>query len=46
MSIFAKGLTHDFVNNLKVLPRLIFFEKDLDMMCNIVLNGKKDSLDS
>ena len=31
--------------NLKVLLRLIFFKKDLDMMFNDVLNWKKDFLD-
>ena len=30
-----------FLKNLKFLPSLIFFEKDLDMMLNNVLNGKK-----
>ena len=30
-----------FVNNLKVHLSLIFFEKDLDMMFDNVLNGKK-----
>ena len=34
-----------FHKNLKVFLRLIFFEKDLDMMFNDVLNGKKDLLD-
>ena len=34
-----------FVKNLKVLLPLIFFEKDLDMMFNDVLNGKKGFLD-
>ena len=34
-----------FHKNFKVLVRLIFFEKDLDMMFNDVLNGKKDFLD-
>ena len=33
-----------FVKNLKFLPSLIFFEKDLDMMLNNVLNGKKGFL--
>ena len=41
MSIFPKGVTHDFRQNLKFLPSLIFFEKDLDMMSNNVLNKKK-----
>ena len=30
-----------FLKNLKFLPSLIFFEKDLDMMLNNVLNGEK-----
>ena len=30
-----------FVKNLKILLSLIFFEKDLDMMSNNVLNRKK-----
>ena len=30
-----------FINNLKVHLSLIFFEKDLDMMFDNVLNGKK-----
>ena len=34
-----------FVNNLKVHLSLIFFEKDLDMMFDNVLNGKKNFLD-
>ena len=34
-----------FHKNLKVFLRLIFFEKDLDMMFNDVLNAKKDLLD-
>ena len=34
-----------FVSNLKVLTSLIFFEKYQDMMCNMVLKGKKDFLD-
>ena len=34
-----------FVNNLTVRLSLIFFEKDLDMMFDNVLNGKKDFLD-
>ena len=29
------------VKNLKILLSLIFFEKELDMMFNIVLNRKK-----
>ena len=46
MCIFPKGLTHDFpLKTLKFLPSLIFFEKDLDMMLNNVLNGKKGFLD-
>ena len=35
-----------FHKNFKVFLPLIFFEKDLDMMFNDVLNGKKDFLDS
>ena len=31
--------------NFEVLLPLIFFEKDLDMVFNDVLNGKKDFLD-
>ena len=34
-----------FHKNFKVFLHLIFFEKDLDMMFNDVLNGKKDFLD-
>ena len=34
-----------FVKNLKVHLSLIFLEKDLDMMFDNVLNGKKDFLD-
>ena len=34
-----------FHKKFKVLLRLTFFEKDLDMMFNDVLNGKKDFLD-
>ena len=30
-----------FVKNLKFILSLIFFEKDLDMVFNNVLNGKK-----
>ena len=33
-----------FHKNLKDLPSLIFFQKDLDMMFNNVLNGKKGFL--
>ena len=33
-----------FVKNLKILLSLIFFEKDLDMMSNNVLNRKKGFL--
>ena len=32
------------VKNLKIILSLIFFEKDLDMMFNIVLNRKKGFL--
>ena len=35
-----------FVNNLKVDLSLIFFEKDLDVMFDNVLNGKKTFLTS
>ena len=34
-----------FVENLKVLLRLNFLEKDLYMMFNYILNGKKGFLD-
>ena len=34
-----------FHKNFKVLLRLPFFEKDLDMMFNDVLNEKKEFLD-
>lgn len=33
------------VKNLKFLLSLIFFEKDLDMVFNYILNGKKRFLD-
>ena len=35
-----------FHKNLKVIVHLIWFENDLDMMFNDVLNGKKDFLDN
>ena len=38
MSIVLKGVTHE------ILLSLIFFEKDLDMMFNIVLNRKEGFL--
>ena len=38
MSIIPKGLTHE---NLKVLLSLNFLEKDLYMMFNYILKGKK-----
>ena len=34
-----------FVTNLKFILSLIFFEKDLDMVFNNVLNGKNGFLD-
>ena len=46
MSVFAKGLTLNFPQNFEILLSLIFFEKDLHMMFNDVLNGKKDFLDN
>ena len=46
MSIFAKRLTLNFPQKLEILLSLIFFEKDLHMILNDVLNGKKGFLDN
>ena len=40
-----KRLTHDFPQKFEILLSLIFFEKDLHMILNNVLNGKKGFLD-
>ena len=45
MCIFPKGLAHDFDKNLNTLLSLIFLEKDLDIMFNNDLNGKKGFLE-
>ena len=43
---FSKDVNPRFSpKNFEVLLPLIFFEKDLDMVFNDVLNGKKDFLD-
>ena len=43
---FSKEVNTRFSpKNFEVLLPLIFFEKDLDMVFNDVLNGKKDFLD-
>ena len=42
MSIFPKALTHDFQQKFEISSdSLFFFEKDLDMMFDDVLNRKK-----
>ena len=46
MSIFAKRLTLNFPQKFEILLSLIFFEKDLHMILNDVLNGKKGFLDN
>ena len=46
MSIFPKRLTLDFPPKCEILPSLIFFEKDLHMILNNVLNGEKGFLDN
>ena len=46
MSVFAKGLTLNFPQNFEILLSLIFFEKDLHMILNNVLNGKKGFFDN
>ena len=40
MTIFLKGVTPDFRQKFEILLSLIFFEKDLHMMSNNVLNKK------
>ena len=45
MSIFPKWLIVDFRQKVDILLSLIFFEKDLHMILNNVLNGKKGFLD-
>ena len=45
MSIFPKWLIVDFRQKFEILLSLIFFEKDLHMILNNVLNGKKGFLD-
>ena len=40
-----KRLTHDFPQKFESFLHLIYFQKDLDMMFNDVLNGKKYFLD-
>ena len=42
---FQTGQTMIFVKNFTVLLSLNWFEKDLDMMFNNVLNGRKASLE-
>ena len=42
---FQTGQTMIFVKNFTVLPSLNSFEKDLDMMFNNVLNGRKAFLE-
>ena len=46
MSIFPKWLTLDFSPKREILLSLIFFEKDLHMIFNNVLNGKKGFIDN
>ena len=41
MSSFRKGLIHDFSQNVKLLPKLIFLEKGLGMMFDYVPYRKK-----
>ena len=41
MSIFQKLLNLNFPQKFEILRSLIFFEKDLHMILNNVLNGKK-----
>ena len=45
MSSFRKGLIHDFSQNVKLLPKLIFLEKGLGMMFDDVPYRKKVFLD-
>ena len=46
MSIFPKWLTLDLPQKCEILLSVIFFEKDLHMIFNNVLNGKKGFLDN
>lgn len=41
MSIFPKELTHEFRQQFESSSESHFLEKDLDMMFDNVLNGKK-----
>ena len=45
MSSFRKGLIHDFSQNVKLLPKLIFLEKGLGMMFDDVPYRKNVFLD-
>ena len=45
MSSFRKGLIHDFSQNVKLLPKLIFLEKGVGMMFDDVPYRKKVFLD-
>ena len=45
-TIFRKGLSLDFPQNLKFKKSLMFFEKDLDMMFKNALMGKMGFLDN
>ena len=46
MSIFPKRLTLNFPQNFEILLSLTSFEKDLHMILNNVLNGKKGFFDN
>ena len=45
MFIIPKGLTHDFRRKFESSSESQFFEKNLYMMFNYILNGKKGFLD-